>query len=154
MAERNGPAVAFVVVGATLLAGCASTVPGTPVPARITDAERTLVRGYFDALNTAGGKGLAQQQQLLRETQHPDYRKTSCELPSVTLRIEPVMSTLRASSDWTPSGGKVHPRGHVYAVAVTVTALKNDAEVGNQIGSQHVVAFNGKAYGFAPCASG
>lgn len=142
---------ALLAACALLLVGCGSAVPGTARPLRVTDVERQLVEGYFADLNEAGGQGMAEQRELLRDTQHPDFRE-ECELPAGTLRVEPTMSTLRLDADWTPPGEDEHPRGVVLVVAVTVTLLQDGAELGSQIGSQHVVLLNGKAYGFAPCA--
>lgn len=154
MGDRLTRSGALASACALLLAGCASTVPGTPRPLRLTDAERGLVTSYFAGLNDAGAKSTSDQQRLLRDTQHPDFRENSCDLPQGTLRIEPAMSTLRMAPDWTPPGERTHPRGVVYVVAATVTLLDDGAEVGSQIGSVHVVLLDDKAYGFAPCAAG
>ncbi|GGP56517.1 hypothetical protein [Saccharothrix coeruleofusca] len=152
MGDRGRLRGALLTVCALLLAGCGSAVPGAARPLRVTDVERQLVEGYFTDLNEAGGQGMAEQRELLRDTQHPDFREDECELPSGTLRVQPTMSTLRLDADWTPPGEDEHPRGVVLVVAVTVTLLQDGAELGSQIGSQHVVLLNGKAYGFAPCA--
>jgi hypothetical protein len=157
VAEPVRGATAVLLLSALVLSGllsaCGSTVPGTPQPLRITDVERELVAGYFEDLNEAGEQGAAQQKELLRETQHPDFRGGDCRLPSGTLRVVPTMSTLRLDPAWTPPGEDEHPRGVVLAVAVTVTLLQDGMEVATQIGSQHVVLLSGKAYGFAPCAA-
>lgn len=145
---------ALVPACALLLAGCASTIPGTPGPLRVTDVERTLVTGYFSGLNDAGSRSASSQRDLLRDSQHPDFRDNDCDLPQGTLRIEPAMSTLRTDPAWTPPGERSHPRGVVYVVAAKVTLLQDGTEVGSQIGSVHVVLLDDKAYGFAPCAAG
>ncbi len=135
------------------LTGCGSRVAGTPRPLQVTELERELVAGYFTDLNDAGAQGDAEQRDLLRDTQHPDFVDEGCELPSGTIRVQPTMSTLRLDPTWTPPGEDEHPRGVVLVVAVTLTVLQDGAEVGSQIGSQHVVLLNGKAYGFAPCVN-
>jgi hypothetical protein len=138
---------------ALLLAACGTTLTGTARPLRVTDVERELVTGYFADLNEAGGQGSTQQRDLLRDTQHPDFRDEDCELPTGTIRVQPTMSTLRLDPQWAPPGEDEHPRGVVLVVAVTLTLVQEGAEIGSQIGSQHVVLLNGKAYGFAPCAN-
>jgi hypothetical protein len=138
---------------ALLLAGCASSVTGTARPLQVTDVERELVTGYFADLNEAGGEGASEQHDLLDQTQHPDFRDDDCELPAGTVQVQPTMSTLRLDPSWAPPGQDRHPRGVVLVVAVTVTVMQEGAEIGSQIGSQHVVLLNGKAYGFAPCVN-
>lgn len=135
------------------LTACGSGVTGTARPLRITDLDRELVASYFTAMNEAGGQGVAAQRELLADTQHPDFRDGDCELPGGTIEVHPTMSTLRLDPDWTPPGEDAHPRGVVLVVAVTLTVVQEGAEVGSQIGSQHIVLLNGKAYGFAPCAN-
>ncbi|WP_447004700.1 hypothetical protein ACRAKI_34815 [Saccharothrix isguenensis] len=141
------------VACALTLAGCASTITGTARPLRVTDVERALVTGYFADLNEAGGQGTAEQRELLQDTQHPDFRDDDCELPSGTIKVQPTMSTLRLDPQWAPPGEDEHPRGVVLVVAVTLTVVQEGTEIGSQIGSQHVVLLNGKAYGFAPCVN-
>jgi len=143
-----------LVACALALTGCASTISGTPAPLRVTEVERNQVSAYFAGLNDAGATGASAQRERLLDTQHPDFREGTCDLPQGTLRIEPAMSTLRPAPDWTPPGERTHPRGVVYVVAATVTLLQDGAEVGSQIGSVHVVLLDDKAYGFAPCAAG
>ncbi|ROP39644.1 hypothetical protein EDD40_5035 [Saccharothrix texasensis] len=138
---------------ALLLAGCGSTVTGVARPLQVTDVERELVSGYFADLNEAGGQGTSEQRDLLKDTQHPDFRDEDCRLPSGTIRVQPTMSTLRLDPAWTPPGEDEHPRGVVLVVAVTLTVVQEGSEIGSQIGSQHVVLLNGKAYGFAPCVN-
>ncbi|MFE9744595.1 hypothetical protein ACFYOT_06795 [Saccharothrix saharensis] len=138
---------------ALVLTGCGSTITGVARPLRVTDVERELVSGYFADLNEAGGQGTAEQRELLGATQHPDFRDEDCELPAGTIKVQPTMSTLRLDPAWTPPGEDEHPRGVVLVVAVTLTVVQEGTEVGSQIGSQHVVLLNGKAYGFAPCVN-
>ncbi|QQQ76167.1 hypothetical protein IOD16_34910 [Saccharothrix sp. 6-C] len=138
---------------ALLLAGCGSTVTGVARPLQVTDVERELVSGYFADLNEAGGQGTSEQRDLLKDTQHPDFHDEDCRLPSGTIRVQPTMSTLRLDPAWTPPGEDEHPRGVVLVVAVTLTVVQEGSEIGSQIGSQHVVLLNGKAYGFAPCVN-
>lgn len=144
----------LAAAGTLLLAGCSTAVSGTARPLRITDAERTLVTGYFITLNETGRQGTSAQRELLRDTQHPDFREDECDLPKGTIRIDPAMSTLRMDPDWEPSGQKAHPRGTVYAVAASITLLLESVEIGRQIGSLHIVLLDEKAYGFAPCVAG
>ncbi|WP_158847014.1 hypothetical protein [Saccharothrix deserti] len=141
------------VACALLLAGCGSTITGTARPLQVTDVERELVTGYFADLNEAGVQGTSEQRDLLKDTQHPDFRDEDCQLPAGTIRVQPTMSTLRLDPEWAPPGEDEHPRGVVLVVAVTLTVVQEGSEVGSQIGSQHVVLLNGKAYGFAPCVN-
>ncbi|WP_306743852.1 hypothetical protein [Saccharothrix yanglingensis] len=143
---------AMAAVCALLLVACGGTVAGTPRPLQVGDVERELVEGYFEDLNEAGTQGTTEQRDLLTDTQHPDFRDDGCRLPSGTIKVQPAMSTLRLDPEWTPPGADEHPRGVVLVVAVTLTVVQDGSEVGSQIGSQHVVLLNGKAYGFAPCA--
>ncbi|MFD7652915.1 hypothetical protein ACFV4N_02925 [Actinosynnema sp. NPDC059797] len=143
----------LAAVCAFALTACGSQVAGAPRPLQVTDVERDLVTGYFNDLNDAGAQGGSEQRDLLRETQHPDFVDEGCELPAGTLKVQPTMSTLRLDPTWTPPGEDEHPRGVVLVVAVTLTVLQDGAEVGSQIGSQHVVLLNGKVYGFAPCVN-
>ncbi|KAA2261029.1 hypothetical protein F0L68_18920 [Solihabitans fulvus] len=146
--------VALASAGLALLAGCGSSVAGTARPLALTDRDRALVTDYFGKLNDAGAHGSAQQLDVLSRTQHPDFPGKTCDLAGMTLRIEPTMSTLRTDARWVPTDQAQHPRGVVYVVAVTVSARRDNAEVGSQIGSEHVVVLDGVAYGFAPCLSG
>jgi hypothetical protein len=138
---------------ALLLAGCGSAITGVARPLQVTDVERELVSGYFADLNEAGGQGTTEQRDLLKDTQHPDFRDEDCQLPSGTIKVQPTMSTLRLDPAWAPPGEDEHPRGVVLVVAVTLTVVQEGSEIGSQIGSQHVVLLNGKAYGFAPCVN-
>ncbi|NUT46724.1 MAG: hypothetical protein HOV94_05300 [Saccharothrix sp.] len=141
------------VACALALTGCGSAITGAAHPLKVTDVERDLVSGYFADLNEAGGQGVSQQRDLLTDTQHPDFRDEDCQLPTGTIRVHPTMSTLRLDPAWSPPGEDEHPRGVVLVVAVTLTVVQEGAEIGSQIGSQHVVLLNGKAYGFAPCVN-
>lgn len=152
MADVVGRAVTALAC-ALLLAGCGSAIAGVARPLRVTDVERELVSGYFADLNEAGGQGTAEQRDLLKDTQHPDFRDEDCRLPAGTIRVQPTLTTLRLDPAWTPPGADQHPRGVVLVVAVTLTVVQEGSEVGSQIGSQHVVLLNGKAYGFAPCVN-
>ncbi|MEU5691374.1 hypothetical protein [Actinosynnema sp. NPDC020468] len=143
---------AVLAACALLLTGCSSAIAGSAGPITVTDADRQLVTGYFSALNTAGAEGAAKQHALLEDTQHPDFPQTDCKLPEGTIKVQPTLSTLRLDPDWTPPKGDEHPRGVVLVVAVTLTVVQDGVEIGSQIGSQHVVLLNDKAYGFAPCA--
>lgn len=138
---------------ALTLVGCTSAITGTARPLKVTDVERELVTGYFADLNEAGVQGASEQRDLLEDTQHPDFRDESCELPAGTIKVQPTMSTLRLDPQWAPPGEDEHPRGVVLVVAVTLTVVQEGTEIGSQIGSQHVVLLNGKAYGFAPCVN-
>ena len=152
MADVVGRAVTALAC-ALLLAGCGSAIAGVARPLRVTDVERELVSGYFADLNEAGGQGASEQRDLLKDTQHPDFRDEDCRPPAGTIRVQPTLTTLRLDPAWTPPGADEHPRGVVLVVAVTLTVVQEGSEVGSQIGSQHVVLLNGKAYGFAPCVN-
>lgn len=162
-----GTAIVAGVAGAIAGGGCASRVPGEPVPAsRPPDAHRALVSGYFDAVNTAAGQGSAAQQRLFAGTQHPDFGDLQCPLQGLTITADPAYTTLHTDPDWLPPLADDPPRGTVYVVAATVTVQRSTGQLsagqrdtgqrntevlGSQIGSLHVVVLNGVAYGFAPC---
>lgn len=150
MAER----IAVLLAALALLAGCTGPVAGTARPVELTDVDRKKLREYYERLNSAGDEGASQQQKLLKETQHPDFRQKSCDMRGATIKVEPTWSTLRMDADWEPPGEKAHPRGAVYVVAVTVTLRQEEAVIGSQIGSLHVVLLDDQVYGFAPCLGG
>ena len=150
MAER----IAVLLASLALLVGCAGPVAGTARPVELTDGDRAKLREYYERLNKAGDEGASQQQKLLKDTQHPDFRQKSCDMRGATIKVEPTWSTLRMDADWAPPGEKAHPRGHVYIVAVTVTLRQETAVIGSQIGSLHVVLLDDQVYGFAPCLGG
>ncbi|MGM1061067.1 hypothetical protein [Saccharothrix sp. Mg75] len=152
MRLRGATAAAMCALLLSLTA-CGPSVAGTPRPLQVGDVERDMVTGYFNDLNEAGAQGATEQRDLLTTTQHPDFRDDDCRLPSGTIEVHPTMSTLRLDPEWAPPGSDEHPRGVVLVVAVTLTVVQDGTEVGSQIGSQHVVLLNGKAYGFAPCAN-
>lgn len=133
-----------------LVAGCASAVAGTPQAAPQEAVDADLVRDYFSQGLAAARGGAGPQREFLRRTQHPDFRTGGCDLGDLVLSVEPALSTLRAAPEWT-MGDRGVPRGRIYVVAVSVTAKRDGATVGIQIGSQHVVVLDGTAYGFAPC---
>lgn len=110
-----------------------------------------LAHEYFDANNAAARHGPAAQQDFLRHTQHPDFLGQTCELSGLTVDLIPAWSTLRPDPSFSPNGAR--PRGDVWVVAVEVTTRREDALEGKQIGSQHLVFLDGRAYGFAPCPS-
>ncbi|GLZ31427.1 hypothetical protein Lesp02_36150 [Lentzea sp. NBRC 105346] len=143
-----------VLAALALVAGCGAPVQGTARPVELTDGDRSMIKAFYDDLNKAGDEGSSSQQDLIKDTQHPDFRAKTCDLKGATLKIEPTWSTLRMDADWAPPGQKEHPRGVVYVVAVTVSLRQEKTVIGSQIGSQHVVLLDGKAYGFAPCAGG
>ena len=134
------------VAVAVALAGCSADPPASAL-----DRDRALVAGYFDQLNQAGRAGPDAQQDLLRRTQHPDYRVGMCALSGLTLRVRPTLTTLRPAPSWTEPARDTRPRGAVYAVAVQVTTRRDGLDVASQIGTEHVVVLDGAAYGFAPC---
>ncbi|HEX2297223.1 MAG TPA: hypothetical protein VHH34_01675 [Pseudonocardiaceae bacterium] len=161
---------ALVAGAAGVLAGsgCGSPVPGEPVPAgRPLATHRALVSGYFDAVNTAAGRGSAAQERLFASTQHPDFRDLHCSMRGLTVIADPAYSTLHTDPDWLPPRADEPPRGTVYVVAATVTVQRSTVRpstgqgstagqdstevLGSQIGSLHVVILDGTAYGFAPC---
>ncbi|MFI6098677.1 hypothetical protein ACIA8G_24230 [Lentzea sp. NPDC051213] len=150
MAER----VAVLLASLALLVGCTGPVAGTARPVQLTDDDRTKFKQFYERLNKAGDEGASQQQTLLKDTQHPDFRQKTCELRGATIKVEPTWSTLRIDADWAPPGEKAHPRGHVYVLAVTVTLRQDDQVIGSQIGSLHVVMLDDQVYGFAPCLGG
>jgi hypothetical protein len=143
-------AAAVAAVVATV-SGCASRVAGEAVGSGLPAAHRTLVRGYFDAVNAAAGQGSDAQQRLFADDQHPDFRDRVCRLDGLTITAAPAYTTLRTDPDWRPDPGRALPRGTIYVVAADVTVHHEGAVLANQIGSVHVVILDGTAYGFAPC---
>jgi hypothetical protein len=150
VAER----IAVLLASLALLAGCAGPVAGTARPVQLSDGDKAKFKQFYERLNKAGDEGASQQQKLLKDTQHPDFRQKTCDLRGATIKVEPTWSTLRTDADWAPPGEKSHPRGDVYVVAVTVTLRQEDAVIGSQIGSLHVVLLDDEVYGFAPCLGG
>ncbi|USX50423.1 hypothetical protein [Lentzea sp. HUAS12] len=150
MAKR----LVVLMAALALLAGCGGPIAGTPRPAQLGDGERTKFKDYYARVNKAGDEGAAQQAELLKDTQHPDFRQKTCDLRGATIKVEPTWTTLRADADWAPAGEKAHPRGDVYVVAVTITIRQKDQVIGSQIGSMHVVLLDDEVYGFAPCLGG
>lgn len=140
-----------LVTGITL-AACSTATPAQP-PGGISPADTRLVADYFARNNAAAAVSSTAEQDFLRQTQHPDFPDSACELDGMALTIEPTMSTVRLDPGWSPPGSTAHPRGQVYFVAVAVTARRDGATVGNQIGYQHIVTIGQRAYGFAPCAN-
>lgn len=140
--------VPVVLLLAAIVAGCTRTPGGT---AADDAGDRRLVAGYFAAADVAAADGPAAQRRFFDATQHPDFRDTRCPLDGATVVVEPTMSTMRPDPDWVPAGADAPPRGTVYIVAVTATVRRDGIELGTQIGSQHVVALDGRGYGFAPC---
>ncbi|MDX8144493.1 hypothetical protein SK854_20410 [Lentzea sp. BCCO 10_0061] len=150
MAER----VAVLLASLALVAGCGGPVAGSAKPVRLSDGDRAKFKEYYAQVNKAGDEGASKQAQLLKDTQHPDFRQKTCDLRGATIKVEPTWTTLRTDADWAPPGEKAHPRGDVYVVAVTITLRQEDQAIGSQIGSLHVVLLDDEVYGFAPCLGG
>lgn len=140
-----------VAVAALAVAGCTTTVAGSPVAIGSAAEDRKLVTDYFAELNDAGKEGPTTQRDFLRRTQHPDFSDRLCDLGELTLRIEPAMSTFRTDFNWAPENAGKPPRGLVYVLGVSVSIRRDGASIAEQIGSQRVVVLDGKAYGFTPC---
>ncbi|MEU3648335.1 hypothetical protein AB0E59_33505 [Lentzea sp. NPDC034063] len=150
MAER----VAVLLASLALVAGCGGPVAGSAKPVRLSDGDRAKFKEYYAQVNKAGDESASKQAQLLKDTQHPDFRQKACDLRGATIKVEPTWTTLRMDADWAPPGEKAHPRGDVYVVAVTITLRQQDQAIGSQIGSLHVVLLDDEVYGFAPCLGG
>ncbi|MFJ5988179.1 hypothetical protein [Lentzea sp. NPDC092896] len=150
MAER----VAVLLASLALVAGCGGPVAGSAKPVRLSDGDRAKFKEYYAQVNKAGDESASKQAQLLKDTQHPDFRQKACDLRGATIKVEPTWTTLRMDADWAPPGEKAHPRGDVYVVAVTITLRQQDQAIGSQIGSLHVVLLDDEVYGFAPCFGG
>lgn len=146
--------IAVLLAAVALLAGCGGPVAGTARPVQLSDGDRAKFKDYYARVNKAGDESAAQQAKLLKDTQHPDFRQKACDLRGATIKVEPTWATLRMDADWAPPGEKVHPRGDVYVVAVTITLRQQDQTIGSQIGSMHVVLLDDEVYGFAPCLGG
>jgi hypothetical protein len=151
---RRTRLAAVLLSGALAVAGCTSTVAGTPKAGGAGGGDRALVVAYFKGLNTAAEQGPSAQREFLAETQHPDYTNLLCDLGDFTLSIEPAMTTFRPDENWAPDPGDDPPRGDIYVLGVSVTIRQEGAVLAEQIGSQRVVVLDGKAYGFAPCPTG
>ncbi|WP_330272096.1 hypothetical protein OG205_34545 [Lentzea sp. NBC_00516] len=150
MAER----VAVLLASLALVAGCGGPVAGSAKPVRLSDGDRAKFKEYYSQVNKAGDESASKQAQLLKDTQHPDFKQKTCDLRGATIKVEPTWTTLRMDADWAPPGEKAHPRGDVYVVAVTITLRQEDQAIGSQIGSLHVVLLDDEVYGFAPCLGG
>lgn len=144
-------ATAALVTVAAAASGCTTVAQGTPTGDGVASEQRMLIREYYDAGNAAAEEGSDAQDQFLDETQHPDYADERCPLEGLTLLVDPALTTLRPDPDWEPTAGEDPPRGTIYVVAVSLTVEQEGVELGNQVGSQHVVILDGTAYGFAPC---
>jgi hypothetical protein len=131
----------FLIV---LPTGC-SAVPDEP-------AQWRLSRQYFRDNNAAAALGPQAQQNFFQRTQHPDFADRTCDLAGSTVDLDPAFSTLRPDPGFSP-GGALPPRGDVWVIGVEVTTRRDGGVSGRQIGSQHLVFLDGRAYGFAPCPS-
>lgn len=147
-AARIGCVVALLCALSAML-GC--TAQGPESPAGPSTGDLRLIEDYFHRANLAADEGASQQRRFLRETQHPDFRGGGCSLDGMTVKLDPALRSVRTDTDWVPAGATDPPRGAVYLVAVRVTVLTDRTEVGEQIGTQHVVVLDDTAYGFAPC---
>ncbi|WP_018687077.1 hypothetical protein [Actinokineospora enzanensis] len=141
-----------VLVAVLAVAGCTTTIPGTPMAAGSAPGqERDLIGKYFADLNEAGNEGPVVQREFLRRTQHPDFADRGCDLGGLTLRVDPALTTLRPDAKWKPAKAAKRPRGTVYVVGVSIRIRRDTATLAEQIGSERVVVLDGKAYGFTPC---
>ncbi len=147
---RRALVVVTALAGLTV-AGCTTTVAGSPVGAGSSEADRTLVTSYFTELNEAGEDGPATQRDFLRRTQHPDFTDQLCDLNGLTIEVDPAMSTFRADPDWKPERAARQPRGAIYTLGVFVNIRRDGALFAAQIGSQRVVVLDGRVYGFGAC---
>jgi len=127
-------------------------ITGRPLAPDVVAQDRELIVEYFERGNVAADEGASSQKVFFAETQHPDFKADLCDLRGHTLVFDPSLSTLRPDRGWAPEDGKV-PRGRVYVVAVTITVELDEAVLGTQIGSIHVVVLDRAAYGFSPCPS-
>lgn len=150
----SGIRVAVGVVVGVLVAGCTTTVAGSPSVGGAGASDRALVEAYYADLNAAAEEGSGAQRDFLAETQHPDYSDELCDLGDLTLRIEPAMTTFRPDADWAPDPRDDPPEGKIYVLGVSITIRQQGATLAEQIGSQRVVVLDGAAYGFAPCPTG
>ena len=85
MAER----VAVLLASLALLAGCAGPVAGTARPVQLSDGDRAKFKEFYERLNKAGDTSASEQQKLLKDTQHPDFRQKTCDLRGATIKVEP-----------------------------------------------------------------
>jgi hypothetical protein len=147
--------VVLLVATALLLltAACSEVISGRPAEVDIAGADRALIEEFFGRNNTAAREGAQAQGKFFGEIQHPDYDKEVCSLDGLTIVLDPTMSSMRPDEGWRPRETSKSIRGRIYVVAVTVTVQRENAILGNQIGSMHVVVLNGKVFGFAPCPS-
>ena len=83
MAER----VAVLLASLALLAGCGGPVAGTARAVQLSDDDRGKFKEFYARLNKAGDEGAPQQQKLLKETQHPDFRQKTCDLRGATIKV-------------------------------------------------------------------
>ncbi|SFT61673.1 hypothetical protein SAMN04487904_104323 [Actinopolyspora lacussalsi subsp. righensis] len=132
-----------------LLLGCLLSDSPAPAPPSPESGAVRSVTAYFHTNNTAARHGPDAQRTFLRRTQHPDYRDQRCSLDGMTITAEPALGTLRPDEEFTVAGR--HPVGRVWVVGVEITVRRGGVVVGRQLGSQHLVAIDGRWYGFAPC---
>ncbi|MEV5542575.1 hypothetical protein AB0L13_37715 [Saccharopolyspora shandongensis] len=111
-----------------------------------------LSEQYFAENNAAAAEGPQAQQEFFRRTQHPDFQDQTCDLGTITVELDPALSTLRPDPGFAPDGAK--PRGEIWVVGVEVTTRSAGSTTGHQIGSQHLVLLDGRMHGFAPCPTG
>ena len=153
MASPTVARLRVLVAAAVLLVaavGCSSTIAGRPLEPDVVGMDRALILDYFERGNAAADEGATAQQEFFAKTQHPDFARQLCDLGGHTLVFDPTLSTLRPDDAWKPDDGQT-PRGRIYVVAVTVTVELDQAVLGTQIGSMHLVVLDRATYGFSPC---
>jgi hypothetical protein len=153
---RAAGGVVAVLVLTAGLAGCGTTVAGSPRAAVVPAADRELIAAYVEASNRAGAAGAAQQADFLRATQ-----AEGAPLPpdrcfgQLTLDTRLVARTLRPDPDWRPPATLPEvgrPQGAVYVAAAAVTVRRGTAEVREDVGSKHFVIRDTRVSSYAPCA--
>ncbi|WP_433800627.1 hypothetical protein [Actinomycetospora sp. CA-084318] len=149
-------AAVVVAVLTTGLAGCGSTVPGTPRAAAVPPADRALISAYVDASNRAGAAGAREQADFLRGTQAEGapFPPDRC-FGELTLDTRLVARTLRPDPDWRPPATLPdvgRPAGAIYVAAAAVTVRRGAAEIREDVGSKHFVIQDTRVTSYAPCA--
>jgi hypothetical protein len=137
-----------------LVAACSPAPAPTPVPE--PDPVRTAVVATIDAINATADAGVAAQRAALTAAVHPDSveAQRECRPATITVRIDAVVSELRADPDWRdPAAPEIAPRGSVYRVPARLAVFTEGRRTGTDLTLLHVAVLDGRAHTFPLCLS-